>query len=859
MLSSKFVILVFVAAFSMPVYPAEAEWTQHVQSATSAYRRGDYGTTVVHLRAAAKHAEAFGERDKRLPGTLEWLGAMVQEQGRYEQAEPLLRRALALKEKQLGHEHLDIVETLNRLASLYKLQGRRDEADTIIRHAFDIAKRHAGIDHPSIAVSYLNLAEMYPVDAEAMVSRAIEIWEKSLGPEHTHIAAGLEFLTMHLIRQQRLADAEPLLRRALAINEKHRGPGHPQVVMGIALQGVLHQARGRYAEAEAALRRALVLWEQLLGENHPNVAGAYGALSDLYHAQGRTADALAMARRATAILGERYLGSGAEARATTFTELKTNAYLFELHIKQLSLAAGDRRNIEAEAFRIAQQARANSIAEQVSRMAARFAASDDALARLARQRQDLITRIEGSDRALVRELSQPAEKRDQRTEEQLRRQLRDAQRELRKLDTRIQREFPRYRELTDPAPLTIADAQQLLAEDEALVVFVLADDASYGWVVRRSGSSFERLAPSRIDINFTVQQLRAQLDLGAGTAPEVMLSRPFDVAKAHELYRGLFGPLEKYLVGARSLLVVPDGGLQSLPLGVLVTESHAMPIKRAMDHADVPWLAKRHALVTLPSAGSLRALRAFSKSSAGSESFLGFGDPVLGGAPGAARSLRPAQLFARGVVANVDDVRKLDPLPDTADELRAIASTLKAPASSLHLREAASEARVKRMDLTPYRNIVFATHGVLAGDFKGLAEPALVLTPPAQGSELDDGLLTAGEIAQLKLDADWVILSACNTAAGDGTPRAEGLSGMAQAFFYAGARSLLVSHWAVASDAARLLTTRMFEETEKGASRADALRRAMLALMHRKDNPYFAHPAMWAPFVVVGEGRSTGP
>jgi len=142
----------------------------------------------------------------------------------------------------------------------------------------------------------------------------------------------------------------------------------------------------------------------------------------------------------------------------------------------------------------------------------------------------------------------------------------------------------------------------------------------------------------------------------------------------------------------------------------------------------------------------------------------------------------------------------------------------------------------------------------------GAAEEAdvgwLCLNGVAQGSELDDGLLTAGEIAQLKLDADWVVLSACNTAAPDGTPEAEGLSGLAQAFFYAGARALLVSHWAVSSEAAVALTTRMFDEYARGVSKAEALRRAMLALMARTDKGYYAHPAIWAPFVVVGEGNT---
>jgi len=162
---------------------------------------------------------------------------------------------------------------------------------------------------------------------------------------------------------------------------------------------------------------------------------------------------------------------------------------------------------------------------------------------------------------------------------------------------------------------------------------------------------------------------------------------------------------------------------------------------------------------------------------------------------------------------------------------------------------------VKAMSLKDYRILAFATHALVAGELAGLSEPALVLTPPSRGTKLDDGLLTASEVAQLKLDADWVILSACNTASSDGTPGAEGLSGLAKAFFYAGSRALLVSHWPVASDAAVAITTRMLVEARKpGIGRAEALRRAMLALIQDEKNPQYAHPYYWAPFVVVGEG-----
>ena len=177
--------------------------------------------------------------------------------------------------------------------------------------------------------------------------------------------------------------------------------------------------------------------------------------------------------------------------------------------------------------------------------------------------------------------------------------------------------------------------------------------------------------------------------------------------------------------------------------------------------------------------------------------------------------------------------------------------------ADIHLGRDASETTVKRAPLADYRIVYFATHGLVAGDIKGLAEPSLALTIPPQPSDLDDGLLTASEVAQLKLNADWVVLSACNTIAGD-KPGAEALSGLARAFFYAGARALLVSHWAVASDAATRLTTATFDilKADPKLGRAEAMRRAMLAYLSDPSQPRNAYPAIWGPFSIIGEGAA---
>ena len=173
---------------------------------------------------------------------------------------------------------------------------------------------------------------------------------------------------------------------------------------------------------------------------------------------------------------------------------------------------------------------------------------------------------------------------------------------------------------------------------------------------------------------------------------------------------------------------------------------------------------------------------------------------------------------------------------------------LGAAASDIHLGTRRQRDHGQAPPLADYRIIYFATHGLVAGDIKGLAEPSLALSIPKQPSELDDGLLTASEVAQLKLNADWVVLSACNTIAGD-KPGAEALSGLARSFFYAGARALLVTHWSVASDAATRLTTATFDNLKADPTSAapkPAPRHA--GLLADTSAPRNAYPAIWGPF-----------
>jgi CHAT domain-containing protein len=206
----------------------------------------------------------------------------------------------------------------------------------------------------------------------------------------------------------------------------------------------------------------------------------------------------------------------------------------------------------------------------------------------------------------------------------------------------------------------------------------------------------------------------------------------------------------------------------------------------------------------------------------------------------------------------------LNRLSDTAEEVRSIAEALGADLNrDIFIGESASELQVKTMDLTDRRIIAFATHALVPGDLDGLDQPALALCSPSVTGDTEDGLLTMGEIMKLKMNADWVVLSACNTGAADGAG-AEAVSGLGRAFFYAGTRAILVSMWPVETTSARNLTTRLFQyqKEDKKFSRARALRKSILELIDGpglKDNATgkivasYAHPLFWAPFIIVGD------
>jgi CHAT domain-containing protein/Tfp pilus assembly protein PilF len=765
-------------------------------------------------------------------------------QGRFDEAERAWQRSLDIVEKNVGREHPYVAALVTNLAGLQEERGQVEAAIPLYQRAMAIEEKTLGADHPDFAITVNNLGLAYLKlerleEAEQMLRRALAIQEKALGPDHPDVANSLNNIAGALLDGDRAEEALPLLDRALAIEAKALREDHPKYAASLRTRAGLLSELGRHEEAQAGFVQALAILRKSLGEQSLEVVATLQAQAEARAKAGDMLAALEHTRAATRILAERFATTSGGAGEAAASEQVAQQSAFLRHVNVLTLVPDsevEREPRARESFEVGQWARASTVGASVARMAARFSTGDDALATAIRQRQDRIESLRGIEVELFDALGQMPEERDGEAEAALRTKREALRTQLAESDALLAERFPDYLAMTSPRPLPAAEVQTLLRPGEALLAYLVTKRKTFAWVVTRDTVVFRALEIGREDLDSQVQFLRSRLQ------PDERGQLPaLTPATSARLYQSVLAPLVPALGNARRIFVVADGALQSLPLGVL--------------GADGEWLAKKHAFALLPSVSALRALRTFQRGRPGSEPFVGFGDPVLEGRPGDHRGLGLGVVFSTRSTAGLADVaalRQAPPLPETADELRAIANALRAPPASVHLREQATEAAVKSADLSRYRVLAFATHGITAGELVGAAEPGLVLTPPATATAQDDGYLSASEVAQLELNADWVLLSACNTAAPDGKPGAEGLSGLAKAFFHAGSRALLVSNWPVASQSTQTLITdtvrRYADHPEQG--KPEALQAAM---QHMLSRPETAHPFHWAPFSMVGE------
>lgn len=789
------------------------------------------------------------------------------QQGNYPEAEKLYRKALALQAQRTSGNDGGLAYVLMHLGLELSNQERFAEAasffaqaETVLPYSLDPADESRLTSYRAIDLANQRrsqkaaelaedatterqqlVAQMQPNPADAAADRmeAVAAMSTAAGPGARprpalrSLAGGETALgdivqsksveAAMLLRQGELDRADAALADALAIlDQEPRAPRHwrPQI---LTLQGLVAERRGDQSAAESLLADAVDAYRR----TSPGSRDEALTLLDL--------------GRVRASLGQRQ--AALEAYRAGFTLIRANgsgvryddaAPFFDLALAEAAANPGAKPALLAEMFAVGQLIRSAGTSQSIALAAARLSSSDREAGGLIRAMQDARRDRDAAAQALFRAQAEPSTLAPQL--EALEQRWQQANARALAAERQVQIAAPRYNQLLDTpsSPDAVAAA---LAPDEALLQLIIGTNDAIGFIVDGIGIDAYRIDLGEQEALRYTTLLRAPFDQSIGA--------PFDVQMSYELYTKLLAPAAPRLAQAKQLIYVPSGPLSSLPFGILIAEPPGDG--RRDDYRRFAWLAKRIGLTQAPSVQSFVALRTSVQPSQATKPLAGFGDFVPDRNIEATLQARGLPESCRAAIKSLADMPRL---PHTASELQAVKTALGGTGSTIYLQQEFTEKTVRTAPLADYRVVYFATHALLPHDFNCWAEPLLL--PSGGGDATSDGLLVASEIAELSLDADLVVLSACNTAAPDGGMGGDSLSGLARAFFYAGARSLLVTHWRIPDEPTQRLMTSLFTDlVDHNLTFAEGLQRAQTELI---DDPRTAHPLNWGAFSIVGDG-----
>lgn len=721
----------------------------------------------------------------------------------------------------LPPDHPKMGNVLNSAYAVLLRYGRYAEAEPLIRRHLDLERAlHSGdaddiYDPLSMLGRALELRGNF-ADAEGLFRAAASMAER-LRDQSLPFNRGMARINLARVigRQGRLAEAEGEARAGLALLVEDLVPGDWNIASGQVQLADHLDKLGRREESLALVDQGLALLTPQLAEGHSEVLTARLVRARILAGLGRADEAMQEARAASSLF-EQQMFDLAASETDRIALSRVLPHAFADHIAA-ALAAGSLEDAVhgAQLFLLSELAVPN----------ARIAAAS-----LARQEGAgaLVETLEAA-RALMTELSGAfarAQAAGADDAPALALQLAEARRLAAQAQADLQVAFPDYAALARPQVPGLAQLQAGLRPGELLVLPLALPDRAVTIAISADAVVWGQTALAATALTDLAQRLRHSAE-----APG-----KFDVAAAQDLFALVFPlGLQDELARADTLLFPASGYLARLSPAVLLSGAGDP------EHlAEAPWLVRSHAIRIVAEPGAAREQRLV----LAERGFLGVGAPQV--LPGLFQGEAGQAPLRSGEGLGT----ALPPLPLARAELEQLALALGAPAPLVLAGEEATEARLASLNLASFGVIAFATHGLAGGDVPGLDEPALLLTAADPASRAADGLLTASEIAALRLDADWVILSACETAAGE-SASAPGYSGLARAFAQAGARSLMLSHWRVRDDAAAVLSVETLRGAAQGQGRAQALRQAQLALMVRPDVAQAAHPAVWAPFVIL--------
>lgn len=791
--------------------------------------------------------------------TLIQQGAQANAASNYEQAEDAYRKALALQSRFLSENDLAIANTLMDLAVTVSNQGKYEQSQALFLRAEPIIQKsphdadRARFDYYQglEAANRGNYSEAF-----AFAAKSVGLWRKvaadsstqgilgadsGVNPAQSELALALNFQAAMALRNEDFVTAGVLASEALLLLNKIEGAPEMWRADVLATLGEISITQGRLSAAEAYFNSAHAIRKQLYGEGNATWP-LLASLGKAYQREGMSTSAIITFRQMFNSI------KASPAIKPVFVDEQLVPFTASLVDYSLTLTDEDQKQgLFAEAFPAFQLTRSGVVNQTIQKAQARLATDDPEISALIEKVQAKQRLVDGLRVDLSLEQSLPDVERSAQVEAKLQQSLKTERSELSAANVALRTRFPQYSTLINPKPLTLLEVRRSLADHEGVLSFLIGRKESFVQLTKRNGNYVARIPAGEQELFETVKSLRRALEIQGGSVNE------FDMQKSHALYNALLKDLEPQLKDIRHLIVASSGPLASLPFSLLVTR----PAPEGDQYSRASWLVQQTAISHVPSVQALYTLRGTKNIRTPSNALLAFADPVLDGP--SALKVKADQACAATGPMNVNTLRALAPLPETSNEVRSVANIIGRSKSTLFFRENASEDNVRAQKLDDYRVLYFATHGLLPGELRCQTEPGLVLSPPRlqATNSAADGLLAASEIAQFKLNADMVVLSACNTAGGGGKFGGEALSGLAEAFFFAGARSLVVSHWQVPSSATASLLSSMFESLGpqfKGGS-GPALRDAQIQMISKNK---VSHPFFWAAFVVVGDGLAGG-
>ena len=869
--------------------------------------RGDYDRALVHYqKALSLQTAVLGEGHPDLAGTFNNIGTLYDITGDSDQALSFYEKAVALLFAAGKGEHASIAYTYDNMGLVCFRKKDHEQAIAFLGKARSIFMKTLGDRHPETAAPDLNLGLVYTDLGEydqaiACYKRALVIQIRSLGARHTDVASSYNNMGAAYTAKGDLPRAHPLYEKALEIRRGALGPRHPDVANIHRNLGTLYRLRGDTARAVAQHEKALAIYRTSFGPRHPEVAQSSNDIGDIYRGQHRgeralffyeqairanlaspaggssgaaeessralsesvllgsltgkaqilsdpqrasaldLAAALSTFEEAASVLDRIRRGHRAEGSKLLLAERAADIYDRAIAVAlTLHRRTGAPRYAEV-AFRFAEKSKSGVLLEAlVQAEAQRFAGIPDSV--LAEER-NLRAELAFYERAVSEEQSRGGEA-DPAKLGLFQDKSFERKRSYDALLERMEKQYPAYYSLKYRAQAVgPADVQRRLRDsDGALLEYFMGADSIFIFAVTKDGLRVE-VVPREPGIERLVTELREgivdrDLHLYAGAASR--------------LYDAILRPVALTLAG-KALVVVPDGSLGAIPFEALLARGEGEGGVPGRD-SNLSYLLEEHAVSYAYSATLWLEPRNREAQPPG-KGFLGFA-PVF--APSRARGTRGAARpgESHGKDPGLRPVPR-DYLPASRDEVTRIAKRVEGSYGLLdrwrrtrtrvYLGDEAREEAVKSENLADYRFVHFATHGLL--DAKRPKLSGLVLAAETGGEE--DGILHLGEVYGLTLNADLVVLSACETGLGQ-VARGEGTIGLTRGFLYAGAAKVLVSLWPVSDATTADLMVDFYDQMLLGVSEAEALREAKRRLMKRQ--PEYAKPYYWAPFILVGRG-----